>query len=106
MAWVSKALKESHENEKRYNDQMTARLQRQDQMLQRRLDALYVDKLAGEVAAEFYEQKRDEWRGQQAEVRRKIEQHRHANRTYIDEGVRVFELAQRAKALFLTQARR
>ena len=45
LAWMVTALKESHADEKQHHDESVARLQKQYQQLQNRLDAMYVDKL-------------------------------------------------------------
>src|SRR5262249_57449591 len=42
-------------------------------------------------------------RGEQDRLKAAIEEHRQANRTYIDAGVRLLELASRAHELFLKQ---
>ena len=64
---------------------------------------MYIDKLDGQVAAEFFDWKSTEWRAEQDRLLRSIEEHQHANRTYIDEGVRLLELASRAAELFQRQ---
>jgi site-specific DNA recombinase len=51
-------------------------------------------------------QKSSEWRSEQADILRKVEQHQHANQTYLDEGVRLLELAQRATNLYEKQEMR
>lgn len=57
-------------------------LQDQYDKLQKRLDAVYLDKLDGEITREFYEQKSSQWRREQEDILRKIERHLEANRTY------------------------
>jgi hypothetical protein len=47
MAWVRDALRVSHEDERRLHDEAIARLHEDYIKLQRRLDAMYVDKLDG-----------------------------------------------------------
>jgi hypothetical protein len=53
LEWIVTALKESHGDEKRYHDEMIAKLQKEYQKLQDRIDAMYVDKLDGKVPQEF-----------------------------------------------------
>jgi site-specific DNA recombinase len=67
---------------------------------------MYVDKLDGTISQQFFDQKSSEWRSEQADILRKIEQHQHANQTYLDEGVRLLELAQRATNLYERQEMR
>ena len=100
------ALKASHSDTKRYHDEMITALQKHYQKLQHRLDAMYVDKLDGTISQAFFDQKSSAWRSDQADILRKIEQHQRANQTYVDEGVRLLELAQRATTLYERQEMR
>ncbi len=103
LKWVVTALKESHGDERRHHDEAIARLQRQCQRLQTRLDAMYVDKLDGKVSQDFFDCKNDEWRTEQADILREIEKHQNANRYYLDEGIRLLELSQKAASLYEKQ---
>jgi site-specific DNA recombinase len=103
MAWVAQALRESHLDERRYHDEAIARLQTESARLQNRLDSMYVDKLDGRVDTAFFDQKAAEWRSEQRSLLRAIEEHRSANKTYLDEGVKLLELARRAPVLFKKQ---
>ena len=98
------ALKHSHDDEKRYHDEMISTLQAQHQKIQNRLDVMYVDKLDGRISQNMYDEKSEAWRREQVDIARKIENHRTANRRYIDEGVRILELAQKAHSLFERQS--
>jgi DNA invertase Pin-like site-specific DNA recombinase len=104
--WVSDALRESHVDERRYHDEAIGRLQAEYQRLQARLDAMYVDKLDGTVEAAFFDRKAAEWRAEQGRILRAVEEHQLANRTYLDEGLNLLELARRAHQLFAQQEAR
>ena len=65
---------------------------------------MYIDKLDGRVTAEFFDQKSAEWRQEQAAIRHNLEQHENANQSYLEEGVAILELANRAAELFEKQA--
>jgi site-specific DNA recombinase len=106
LTWMVTALKASHSDTKRYHNEMITALQKHYQKLQHRLDAMYVDKLDGTIAQAFFDQKSGEWRSEQADILRTIEQHQRANQTYVDEGVRLLELAQRATTLYERQEMR
>jgi site-specific DNA recombinase len=102
--WVVMALKASHGDEKRYHDETIATLQAQYQKLQNRIDAMYLDKLDQKISPAFYEQKSTEWRGEQTEIRRKIEKHeKNANRSHMGEGIQLLEFAQKAITLYEKQ---
>jgi len=64
---------------------------------------MYVDKLDGRIQASFFDRKAAEWRGEQERIELAIQQHRNADRSYVDEGVRLLELASRAGELFRSQ---
>lgn len=64
---------------------------------------MYMDKLDGRIGNEFFDQKAAEFRGDQGRIMRDIETHQNANRSHIEEGVKMLELAQRAHLLFENQ---
>jgi site-specific DNA recombinase len=101
--WVREALRASRAEEKREHEAAIERLQVESRRLQARLDAMYVDKLDGRVEASLYERLSAEWRTEQDRCRREIERHQAANRFYMDEGVRLLELARDARRLFESQ---
>ncbi len=101
--WVIAALKESHADKKKYHAERIASLQAQYEKLQRRLDAMYEDKLDGRIDQDFYDRKSSAWKKEQDEILRKLERQQNANRSYLDEGVKLLELAQRAVILYEKQ---
>jgi site-specific DNA recombinase len=104
LAWVSQALRESHRDEKKFHDEAIARLEREHKRLQDRIDAMYMDKLDGRIDAEFFDRKALEFRSEQCRLVRDREAHQTANRSYIDEAIKLLELARRAHQLFESQA--
>jgi hypothetical protein len=64
---------------------------------------MYVDKLDGKIDEAFYDRKSKEWPSGQERCLRAIEEHQEANQTYIEEGVRLLELANDAYRLFQKQ---
>ena len=100
---IHDALVESHKDEKAYHDSRIRTLNRRHKVIQDRLDRIYLDKLDGKVTEEFWEQKSREWRQEQVQIRASIAEHEGANVSYLDEGVRIIELAQRAYSLWLKQ---
>ena len=65
---------------------------------------MHVDKLDRRVTDEFFDQKSADWRLEQAAVRQNLEQHQNANQSYLQEGVAILELANRAAELFEKQS--
>jgi site-specific DNA recombinase len=98
--WVVTALKESHGDERRLHDEAVSRLQGELQKLSNRLETLYEDKLDGRIDIAFYDRKSREWRAEQSRLHQLIDDHQKAEHSYMDEGVRILELAQKAGALF------
>jgi site-specific DNA recombinase len=101
--WVKTALRESHEDEKRHHDDAIAALQADYTKLQNRIDQMYEDKLDGRIDIAFFERKSAEWRAEQDRLLRNVREHHGANQTYLEEGLRVLELANRAAELFKKQ---
>ena len=101
--WVIAALKESHANTKKYHTERMSTLQAQYEKIQRRLDVMYEDKLDGRIDQDFYDRKSSVWKKDQDDILSTIERHQTANRAYLDEGLKLLELAQRAVILYEKQ---
>ena len=103
LAWVSQALRVSHGDEKQHHEEARRRLLAEYDRLQNRIDAMYVDKLDGRIDTDFFDRKAAGWREEQRKCLALIREHQDANQTYLDEGIRLLELAQKAGALFRKQ---
>ena len=101
--WVSDALRQSHGDEKREREEAVARLRKEYDRLQARIDAMYVDKLDGVIEAEYFDRKSLEWRAEQERISGAIGAHERANESYVEDGIQLLELAQRAAELFRRQ---
>ena len=97
---VSKALKESHSEEKQFHQETLLKLGKEKEVLDRRIEALYLDKLDGVISLDFFQQKTQEWRQSLEVVKEKIEQHGSAHFAYMAEGAQLLELSQKALELF------
>jgi hypothetical protein len=95
LGWVTVALRQRHADEKRFHDEALARLQAEHTRLQGRIGAMYLDKLDGRVGAPFFGRKAAEWRTEPDQALRAIEEHQAASQTYMEQGVRILELARR-----------
>jgi site-specific DNA recombinase len=102
-SWIVTALKESHQEAKRYHDECVAAFQKQYQKLQDRLDRMYIDKLDGSIPQNQFDHMSESFRKEQSDLLRHIEKHQQANQTYLDEGVHLLELAQKAVVLYEKQ---
>lgn len=102
--WVITALRESHQDERAYQDAQIAGLQVQYRRLQDRLHQMYLDKLDGRLPdPEFYDKQSAIWRQEQAAIQEKLDALRSADQTYLDECVQLLELVQRAVSLYEKQ---
>lgn len=95
-------LKESLVDETRFHAESLAALTAQDERLQKRLKGLYQDKLDGEVDLGVYRRKSTDWRAEQTEVLRQMENHQKADQNYLDEGVSLLELIQHLESTYKT----
>jgi site-specific DNA recombinase len=105
LSWVQEALHSSHADKRREQEEAIARLRAEYERLQRRLDTMYVDKLDGRVDAAFFDKMAAEWRAEQARCQREIDRHQEADKSYMDEGVQILELARNAQRLFERHSR-
>lgn len=101
--WIVHALRESCSDEKREHSDAISRLQAEWDRLQKRIDAMYVDKLDGRIEEDFYKRMRSQWRDEQERCERDIERHRGADDSYMDQGIQILSLGQNASRLFMAQ---
>jgi site-specific DNA recombinase len=102
-SWIVTALRESHQDTKRYHEERVTALQKQYQKLQDRLDRMYIDKLDGSISQNQFDRMSESFRKEQSDLLRQIEKHQQANQTYLDQGVHLLELAQKAVVLYEKQ---
>ncbi|MDI6809870.1 MAG: recombinase family protein, partial [Candidatus Eisenbacteria bacterium] len=95
--WIRKALKESHAQEAQYHDVALAELNRQFTIIQKRLDALYDDKLDGKITDAMYEKKFQQCSQEQDNILGATRRHKEANISYFELGANIFELSQKAR---------
>ncbi|MCF8507312.1 MAG: zinc ribbon domain-containing protein [Hyphomonadaceae bacterium] len=106
LEWVRDALHASHADERREHAEAVKRHQAEAQRLSDRIHAMYVDKLDGLVDAAFFEKMSNGWREEQNRCQREIERLQNADKSYLEEGVQLLELARNAQRLFAAQSAR
>jgi hypothetical protein len=99
LQWVTQALREGHQDEKKFHESAVARLQQEHKRIQDPIDAMYMDKLDGRIDNEFFDRKAAEFRAQQDRLMGDIDGHQNANQSYIEDGIRLLNLAQSAPVL-------
>ena len=97
------ALHASHADERHEHEEAIRRLEAEAKRLNDRIHAMYVDKLDGLVDTVFFEKMSNQWREEQARCQREIDRHRNADKSYLGEGISLFDLARNAQRLFAEQ---
>ena len=103
LEWVRDALHASHADERREHEEAIKRHQAEYKRLQDRINAMYVDKRDGIIDTAFFEKMSNQWRAEQNRCLREIEQHQNADKSFMDEGVKLLDLARNAQRLFAKQ---
>jgi site-specific DNA recombinase len=93
LEWVGQVLRSGHEDEKRFRDEAIARPERDQRTLQDRLDSAYVDKVDGRINNAYFERMAAKWRAEQDRIADAVASHRTADRSYVDQGIWVWESA-------------
>jgi Recombinase len=103
LEWVRDALHASHADERREHEEAIKRHQAEYNRLNDRIHAMYVDKLDGLIETAFFEKMSNQWREEQNRCQREIERHQNADKSFLDEGVALLDLARNAQRLFAMQ---
>ncbi len=100
---VSRALRESHADERRERDESVARLRGEADRLQNRLDQLYIDKIDGRVTDEFHDRVAAGWRDERDRCFRDMESLNCAEDNPIDDGLALLDFVRTAHQGFQNQ---
>ena len=100
MKVLQRALKESHADEMERFDAAHSQLIRAREMAQRKLDALYDDKVADLISVEFYERKLKEYTKEKEDALDGLKRLDEGNTKYFMAGIAVHELAARVADIY------
>lgn len=103
MSVLQKALKESHSNEIDYHSTSLNGLNKRLETAQRRLEAIYEDKIDGKIPPEFYTRKYNEYTKEKEEVLESLKKLNEGNSKYYEAGFALHELASRAKEIYQSE---
>ncbi len=106
LEWVREALHASHSDERHEHEEAIKRLQAEHRRLGERISTMYIDKLDGKIGGEFFDKMAGQWREEQRRLQHDIDRHEAAEQSYMDDGIRILELARNAQALFERQPAR
>jgi len=99
--WLKKALKESHQDEIEYHNSAVGQLEARYEAIQKRMDKLYDDKLDEKITPDFYARKFKQYSDEKDEIAESIKRHSTASTGYLNLGINLYELSQRAKEIYL-----
>ena len=102
LKWLEKALKEHHAEEIQYTGNQREGLNRSFERIQKRLEAIYEDKIDGKIPVEFYERKFKEYSVEKEQVLESLQKLNQGNTKYYEAGYAIHELACRAQAIYLS----
>ncbi|MGZ3743826.1 MAG: recombinase family protein [Pseudobdellovibrionaceae bacterium] len=98
--WTKQALLEGQQEEKHFRETQIATFMSKYQNLQTKIERSYEDKLDGKITAEFWESKTAQWKQEQSDIESRLVALRQANTSYLEQGIKLMELARRAPELF------
>ena len=93
-------FKQCAHEKKAFHDRAIERLNAQAAKLRNRLDQIYLDKLDGEIDESFYRIHVPAWRKEHDQTLDRIRRHQKVNENYIDQGIRLLDLARNALEFF------
>ncbi len=100
LIWLKEALRDSHADQRKEHDAAVIRLQGEYDRIQKRLHAMYMDKLDGRIDSDFFDRTSAQWRDEQATLLRELSFHQAADQSYLEDGIRLLDLADRAQEIF------
>ena len=103
LAWIIEALKASHKDEAEFHKRAVDDLTRELGKIRSRMSQAYEDKLDGKIDERMWYDLHARYTERQEALERQISAHMAADRNYLQQGVRILELANRAYTLYLQQ---
>ena len=103
LGWITEALKASRSEQRRAHEEALCRLRTEYDGLEAEMDAVYEDKILRRISVELYDRKSGEILAEQSRCLQSIEHLQNCQKSYLDEGVRILELATNAQHTFESQ---
>ncbi len=95
-------LLENAKLEREFHEQATKNLNLEIASLQRRIERCYLDHVDDKISVEEWESRTAAWKADQSDLRYKLLAHDRADLRYMQEGVKLLELASRAHQIFVS----
>ncbi len=100
LPWIQAGLREADADRHGARSKREKEIQTECGTLRARLEKLYIDKVEGEISAEFYRETRTRWEGRITDLKLELAALDRAEPVSVDEAMRVFELASTAHLRF------
>jgi DNA invertase Pin-like site-specific DNA recombinase/uncharacterized protein YqgV (UPF0045/DUF77 family) len=97
---IEKALKETHSDEIKYHTNAMTEINNTLSIVQRRLEAIYEDKIDKKISPEFYSKKLEEYTKQKEEATETLKKLNEGNTKYYQAGYALHELALKAYQIY------
>ncbi|MEQ1933072.1 MAG: recombinase family protein [Fimbriimonadaceae bacterium] len=98
--WIRDGLQEADSDRHAQRANREQRITCELKTLRSRLETLYLDKLEGEITADFYRETRDKWQGRITDLELEIAALDRAEPTSVDQAMTILELASTAHIRF------
>lgn len=101
MEWLSRALKETNQIESDFYLNSVGEFDKQREILKKRLDAIYMDKIDGKITESYYNEKFKDFSKQLEGLDEKIAEHTRATNSGQNKRITLFDIAQKGESIFL-----
>lgn len=98
--WTQQALLESAKEEREFRETQIANFAARYKKLDSYISQAYEDKLEGTLEPDRWRRKNEEWKREQGLIEDRLKVLRAANTSFLEEGIKLMELAERAADLF------
>ena len=102
--WTREALLSSHADQAEHHWAMVSRLNARKEKLASYMDQAYTDRLEGRITEEMWQRRSADWTAERKDIDRQLDALGNAKENYLDSGVKLLELAQRAHELYVSQS--
>ena len=103
LTWIVAVLKASQKDELAFHRQAVDDLNRELGKIRSRMSQAYEDKLDGKIDEQLWADLHTKYKSHQETLERQISVHLAADRTYLQHGVQILELANKAYDLYVRQ---
>lgn len=101
--WARDTLRESLEQETDFHNKAVERLNAELARIKQRMNQAYLDKLDGKIDDDFWAECSAQWQVEKTRIEERLARHRQADSAYLELGVRLIDVASRARELYLSQ---